>query len=94
MFISTDHSDFRRGLPVFRRHLMAMVRALSLGAMIIGWVLSLWLMVVDETLSVRQSDAPIGLAGATVIWVLLSAVLVYRHVVRLGRESRYFHETL
>ena len=94
MFVSADHADFRRGLPVFRRHLMAMVRALSLGAVIIGWVLSLWLMVVDETLSVRQSDAPIGLAGATVIWVLLSAVLVYRHVVRLGRGSRYFRETL
>ena len=44
-------------------------------------------MVVDWTMPVQQSGVPIGMGGATVIWVLLSAILLYRHITKLGRES-------
>lgn len=81
------NNDFYRGLPIFRRHLIAMARSLATGATIIVWVLSLWLMVVDWTMPVQQSGVPIGMGGATVIWVLLSAILLYRHITKLGRES-------
>ena len=64
-----------------------MARSLATGATIIVWVLSLWLMVVDWTMPVQQSGVPIGMGGATVIWVLLSAILLYRHITKLGRES-------
>ena len=69
-------NDFYRGLPIFQRHLIAMARALWTGAVVIGWVLCLWLMVVDWTLPAGEHAGPFGMAGATVIWVLLSAVLV------------------
>jgi hypothetical protein len=44
-------------------------------------------MVVDWTLPAGEHAGPIGMAGATVIWVLLSAILVHRHITKLGREA-------
>lgn len=79
--------DFYRGLPIFRHRLIAMARALGTGAAVIGWALCLWLMVVDWTLPAGEHAGPIGMAGATVIWVLLSAILLYRHITKLGREA-------
>ncbi len=79
--------DFYRGLPIFRRRLIAVARALGTGSAVIGWVLCLWLIVVDWTLPARKDVGPISAAGASVIWVLLSAILLYRHITKLGREA-------
>ena len=83
-------SDFRRGLPVFADEVRFLVRLAGFALYVTSWVLALTL-ATDGCFIWFSGDGPVThrrlLIGAAVYSLMGSLFWLYRHIVRLGRQS-------
>ncbi|MHB8354925.1 MAG: hypothetical protein ACYDCF_10900 [Burkholderiales bacterium] len=83
-------SDFRRGLPAFADEIRFFIRMAWFSLYVTSWVVALYL-TMDSCFIWFSGDGPVThkrfLVGAAVYSLTGSFFWLYRHIVRLGRQS-------
>ena len=85
----TGRSDFRRGLPVFADEIRLCIRVVGFSLYVTSWVVALYL-TMDGCFILWSGDGrvmPKLLVGAAVYALTGMFFWLYRHIVRLGRQS-------
>ena len=83
-------SEFWRGLPVFADEIRFLVRLAGFSLTVTSWILALYL-AMDGCFIWLSGDGPVAhkglLIGAALYSLMGSLFWLYRHIVRLGRQS-------